>query len=85
MDDVSGSLAVGLMFTANLFEQQLKRLFETNWYIVGLLAVTGALISPWVRIPLERELAQHARRATALLAAATGVKLFFEIRATSRD
>lgn len=85
MDDVSVALATALMVTASLFEQQLKRLFETNWYIVGLFAVTGALVSPWVRIPLERDLALYVRTACLLFTLAVGVKQFRKFRTTSRD
>ncbi len=85
MDDVSVPLATALMFTASLLERQLKRRFETNWYIVGLFAVTGALVSPWVRIPLERDLAQYVRTAGLLILLAVGVKQFREFRTTSRD
>ena len=61
MDDLSGEIAIALLFATPLLEPWLTRRFETNWWRLALVVAAGLILSPLITVPVPRAAADYFR------------------------
>ncbi|OWK29479.1 hypothetical protein [Sphingomonas dokdonensis] len=88
MDDLSGEIAIALLFAVPLLEPWLTRRFETNWWRLALVVATGLILSPLVTVPVPRAAANYFRIMCLVVGGAMVVigipRVIREMRAAAR-
>ena len=88
MDDLSGEIAIALLFAVPFLEPWMTRRFETNWWRLALVVATGLTLSPLITVPVPRAAANYFRIIWLILGGAmvfSGIPRFIrEMRAAAR-